>query len=71
MSFFGFDTTLPRDKPRTVHGFSAPDDAFAGLSAGPGENEAETYVIDSWAELVACVDLEVSTEGRNGTMVSP
>lgn len=35
MSFFGFDTALPRDggAQRKAPGFSAPHDAFAGLSS--------------------------------------
>ncbi|KIW01919.1 uncharacterized protein PV09_06760 [Verruconis gallopava] len=49
MSFFGFDTTLPRDKAHQTSGlgFSAPQDAFAGLSGNPDDEEAfdfeETY----------------------------
>jgi hypothetical protein len=35
MSFFGFDTTLPRDRAhqQAAPGFAAPQDAFADLSA--------------------------------------
>jgi len=37
MSFFGFDTNLPRDRTaRPAPGFSAPQDAFAALQ-GPGD----------------------------------
>lgn len=46
MSFFGFDTTLPRDRTHQANapGFAQPHDAFAGLS-GNGEGEdAGAYV---------------------------
>ena len=38
MSFFGFDTTLPRDRdgsqqPTSSKGFFSQSDAFAGLSS--------------------------------------
>ncbi|KAK6540396.1 hypothetical protein TWF694_009195 [Orbilia ellipsospora] len=55
MSFFGFDTTLPRDRashaaphPKQAPGFSQQRDAFAGLSRGDsggggGNNAEEGY----------------------------
>lgn len=49
MSFFGFDTTLPRERghPSSQLGFSSNNDAFAGLSGGADDGEAlnfdETY----------------------------
>jgi hypothetical protein len=44
MSFFGFDTTLPRDRTgRPAPGFSAPQDAFAGLQGLEEEGEAPVY----------------------------
>ena len=44
MSFFGFDTTLPRDRghPSTAPGFGQAQDPFAGLSRGglkEGDND--------------------------------
>jgi DNA topoisomerase 2-associated protein PAT1 len=45
MSFFGFDTTLPRDRghQQAAAGFAAPHDAFADLS-GPEASE-NVYVL--------------------------
>jgi DNA topoisomerase 2-associated protein PAT1 len=42
MSFFGFDTTLPRDRGHQAGGlgFSAPSDAFAGLSGRANDDDA-------------------------------
>lgn len=49
MSFFGFDTTLPRDR-KVVPGFSSQHDAFAGLEGGGDDDHAygivESIVID-------------------------
>ncbi|KAF1817053.1 hypothetical protein P152DRAFT_453660 [Eremomyces bilateralis CBS 781.70] len=39
MSFFGFDTTLPRDR-KVVPGFSSQHDAFAGLEGGAADDNA-------------------------------
>jgi DNA topoisomerase 2-associated protein PAT1 len=44
MSFFGFDTTLPRDRShqKSAPGFAAPQDAFASLPAHTaGDDETE------------------------------
>jgi DNA topoisomerase 2-associated protein PAT1 len=42
MSFFGFDTTLPRDRGHnpSAPGFSQAADPFAGLSR-PGDEEGD------------------------------
>jgi DNA topoisomerase 2-associated protein PAT1 len=41
MSFFGFDTNLPRDRghQQSAPGFTAPQDAFASLSNEAGSAE--------------------------------
>ena len=44
MSFFGFDTTLPRDRSNAP-GFSAPQDAFAALE---GEEPIEEALVYEW-----------------------
>jgi DNA topoisomerase 2-associated protein PAT1 len=42
MSFFGFDTTLPRDRghQKAAPGFAAPQDAFASLSSKNAADDA-------------------------------
>jgi DNA topoisomerase 2-associated protein PAT1 len=42
MSFFGFDTNLPRDRGHQTSnlGFSNSNDAFAGLANRPDDDEA-------------------------------
>ena len=44
MSFFGFDTTLPRDRShqKSAPGFAAPQDAFASLPTHSAADD-ETY----------------------------
>ena len=47
MSFFGYDTALPRDRghPSTAPGFGQAQDPFAGLSRGNlAEDEDDGYV---------------------------
>lgn len=46
MSFFGFDTTLPRDRghPSAAPGFSQAQDPFANLSGGPGDDDDDGFV---------------------------
>ena len=41
MSFFGFDTALPRDRghPSAAPGFGQAQDPFANLSRGPDNDE--------------------------------
>jgi DNA topoisomerase 2-associated protein PAT1 len=43
MSFFGFETALPRDRGHqsTAPGFSGSNDAFGGLESGRGNDEEE------------------------------
>lgn len=45
MSFFGFDSTLPRDRGHntTAPGFAQAADPLAGLSR-PAEDDADAYV---------------------------
>lgn len=43
MSFFGFDTALPRDRGQAP-GFGAPQDPFAELS-GRGHDDDGAYVL--------------------------
>jgi hypothetical protein len=46
MSFFGFDTTLPRDKghQKSAPGFGATQDAFDGLSSAQAANNDEMFI---------------------------
>ena len=46
MSFFGFDTSLPRDRGHQSNapGFAAPQDAFASLSGRGAANDDDAYV---------------------------
>ena len=46
MSFFGFDTTLPRDRghPTKGLGFAAAPDPFAGISSNRPEEENDDDV---------------------------
>ncbi|KAL8869070.1 MAG: hypothetical protein Q9174_004548 [Haloplaca sp. 1 TL-2023] len=48
MSFFGFDTTLPRDRahPTNAPGFTAPSDPFATFSQNPQPGDDEDDAID-------------------------
>ena len=48
MSFFGFDTTLPRDRghPSAAPGFSQAQDPFANLSRGAnGEDDDDGFAL--------------------------
>lgn len=51
MSFFGFDTTLPRDRghPSSAPGFGQAQDPFAGLSGGGEDGEDDVYVFSTRA----------------------
>ncbi|KAL8699780.1 MAG: hypothetical protein Q9201_005800 [Fulgogasparrea decipioides] len=48
MSFFGFDTTLPRDRghPATAPGFTAPSDPFAAFTENRPSEDDEDDAID-------------------------
>lgn len=48
MSFFGFDTTLPRDRghQKAAPGFAAPQDAFADLEGL--ESAQNVYVLHAF-----------------------
>ena len=48
MSFFGFDTNLPRDRPpqSTERGMFDRQDPFAGLGGGAGDDEDEVLNFD-------------------------
>lgn len=49
MSFFGFDTNLPRDRghPSAAPGFTQTHDPFAGLSRGQGieDDDDDAYAL--------------------------
>lgn len=54
MSFFGFDTTLPRD--RNNQGFFSNQDAFAGLSSGNAAGDDDEMYVTSVNTIAALTD---------------
>lgn len=50
MSFFGFDTTLPRDQGHSGNapGFGQPRDPFASLSGGAADDDMSVPARSSW-----------------------
>ncbi len=68
MSFFGFDTTLPRDRghPVTAPGFGQAPDPFAGLSRAPAkaEDDDDAYVLIVIANLPAANVQEIQHRFR-------
>ena len=52
MSFFGYDTTLPRDRPPNSQGFFETPDPFAGVSRSrvlegfrPEDDDAYAHIV--------------------------